>query len=234
MTRDGYFRYKRLADIAFSATILVALAPILAVVAVMVKLTSPGPILYRAHRVGQHGKEFSMLKFRTMVQNADKCGPEVTAGDDPRITKIGKLLRRSKLDEIPQFWNVLVGDMSVVGPRPNVPSLIAGYEGEARDILTVPQGITDFASLWFRMQEGLLEGSGDVMAEYEAKVAPIKIRLGCYYAHHGSLKTDWNLFIATFAAVFLRRDPMWAFPLSARAQVLELVDGTQEESLQAA
>ena len=227
MSREGYFRAKRLVDIVFSVAILVTLAPVLAIVALAVRLTSPGPVLYRARRVGQYGKLFAMLKFRTMVTNADKIGPLVTAGDDPRITKIGQILRKTKLDEIPQFWNVLCGDMSVVGPRPNVPELIENYRGDERIILQVPQGITDFSSLWFRMQEGLLEGTGDVMADYETKVAPIKIRLGCFYAQNGSLRTDMELFWATFAAVFFKSDPMWAFPPAAIMQTLEVAENEE-------
>ncbi len=212
MNREGYFLIKRLADIVVSATILLLLSPILALVALLVRLTSPGPALYRANRVGKNHRQFEMLKFRTMVTNADKLGPLVTAGNDPRITTIGKVLRVTKLDEIPQFYNVLRGDMSIVGPRPNVPSLIAEYSEEDRVILTVPQGITDYSSLWFRMQEGLLSGSQDVMADYETKVAPTKLRLGRYYASHGSLDADIKIFVATSFAVFFKINPLWCFP----------------------
>ncbi len=228
MTRSGYFALKRLADIVFSASVLIALAPVLAVVATLVRLTSSGPAIYRAQRVGQFGQVFAMFKFRTMVTNADQIGPLITAGDDPRITKIGRFLRRSKLDEIPQFWNVLMGQMSVVGPRPNVSSIVAGYDDEACEILSVPQGITDYASLWFRMQEGLLEGTGDVMADYETKVAPIKVRLARYYAHHGSLSADSKIFVATFLAVFFRLDPIWAFPLESRHKTLDVIEANTE------
>lgn len=212
MSRQGYFALKRVADIVLSAVVLVLFAPILLVVGLLVRATSPGPALYRAKRVGKGHREFSMLKFRTMVVNADKVGPVVTAGDDPRITRLGKVLRLTKLDEIPQFYNVLRGDMSIIGPRPNVPSLIAGYSPEDQVILSVPQGITDYASLWFRLQEELLDGSGDVMADYETRVAPTKLHLGRYYATHGSMIADAKIFVATFLAVFFKVNPTWCFP----------------------
>ncbi|MBL8060146.1 MAG: sugar transferase [Chthonomonas sp.] len=220
MSRVAYFRAKRLADIVVSATTLLLFSPVLLLVGIAVKVDSRGPALYRARRVGQYGEVFEMLKFRTMVCDAERLGPAVTAAGDPRITKLGALLRKTKLDEIPQFWNVLVGDMSIVGPRPNDPLLVADYTREEREILTVPHGITDFSSLWFRTQEDLHAGTEDVMADYRERVAPTKTRLGIFYAKNGSLKTDWNIFLATFLAVFFKKDPMWAFPKEAMTQTL--------------
>lgn len=232
--RRRYFAWKRAADLVLSSAVLMLLGPVMALTALVVKVSSPGPVLYRARRVGQYGQLFEMLKFRTMVVNADKIGPAVTAGDDPRITRVGAILRKTKLDELPQFINVLRGEMSVVGPRPNVAELIARYQGEDREILQVPQGITDWSSLWFRRQEALLSGTDDVMADYDKQVDPIKRRLGRYYAQNGSLRDDARIFVATFLAVFFKKDPAWAFPSEAAALTLEVVEGGQSERLLAA
>lgn len=216
MPRRVYRPLKRLADILFAAAVLVVLSPVLAVVALIIRLTSRGPVLYRAPRVGENGRDFMMLKFRTMVDRADQLGPSITAGDDPRITPIGRLLRRTKIDEIPQFWSVLIGDMSVVGPRPQLRSYTDRYDDEAKLLLSVPQGITDFSSLWFRRQEVLLEGTGDVEKDYDRLVAPTKIRLGLYYAEHATLWADFKIVIATAGAILLRIDPLWCFPRAIR------------------
>lgn len=215
MSRRAYFRSKRVADCFISAGILVLTLPVLLIAGALVRLTSKGPSIYRAKRVGQNGRTFAMLKFRTMTIGADRVGPAITAAGDPRITPLGKILRKTKIDELPQFWNVLVGDMSIVGPRPNDPRIVADYTAEEREVLNVPQGITDLASLWFRTQEDLHEGTEDVMRDYRVRVAPIKMRLGVYYASHGSLIIDGRIFIATFLTVFFKRDPIWAFPREA-------------------
>ncbi|MCC6687281.1 MAG: sugar transferase [Fimbriimonadaceae bacterium] len=215
MPRRAYFRSKRVADCFISSGILILTLPVLLIAGALVRLTSEGPSLYRAKRVGQNGRIFAMLKFRTMTIGADLAGPAITAAGDPRITPLGKILRKTKIDELPQFWNVLIGDMSVVGPRPNDPRIVADYTAEEREVLNVPQGITDFASLWFRSQENLHEGTADVMHDYRVRVAPIKMRLGVYYAKHGSLIIDGRIFVATFLTIFFKKDPTWAFPREA-------------------
>lgn len=216
----GYRIVKRLADVVFSAAILLLLLPVLLVVALAVRLNSPGPALYRADRVGKGGRRFRMLKFRTMVVNS--AGPAITAADDPRITSVGHFLRRSKLDEIPQFWNVLRGEMSVVGPRPNVARFTDHYTEEQKHLLEAEQGVTDFSSLWFRRQEAVLEGTQDAEADYEARVAPMKTLLGNYYVDHVSLENDVKIFVATLFAVGAKVDPLWCFPPALRNEARAL------------
>lgn len=214
--------FKRILDVAVSGAVLLLSSPILVVAAVAIRLTSRGPALYRAVRVGQGGRTFRMLKFRTMVVDADRVGPCVTAAGDPRITRVGGFLRKSKIDELPQLWNVLRGEMSLVGPRPNVPELAARYSEREQALLSVPQGITDYSSLWFRQVEQMLEGTGDVMADYERRVQPIKSALGLYYAEHARFKDDVKILWATFTAIVFKREPWWCFPPEARAMILEL------------
>ena len=139
---------KRLFDIAFAGLALLLLCPVLLAVALWVRLDSPGPVFFRQQRVGQGGRPFSIYKFRTMHTGAEAVGPQITVGQDARITRAGTWLRRSKLDELPQFLNVLRGDMSVVGPRPEVPRYVAHYPADLRDkVLSVRPGITDIASI---------------------------------------------------------------------------------------
>ena len=230
MTGVTPYRFiKRLADVLFSLGVLLLLSPIMVLAALAVRFTSKGPALYWAKRVGVKGRVFRMAKFRTMVINADSIGPTITAGDDPRITKVGKILRATKIDELPQFWNVLIGDMSVVGPRPNVEKFAAHYQGEAKRLLDVRQGVTDFASLWFRNQEELHSGSADPEADYEARVAPVKEKLGVYYVEHVTLANDAKILLATIGALLLKISPLWAFPreLVADLQSRSLRTGTE-------
>ena len=137
---------KRLFDIVASGTGLLLMGPLMLAVAVIIKLSSPGPALYAQVRVGHHGRPFRIYKFRSMVVNADRLGSSVTTGKDRRITPVGKLLRRTKFDELPQLWNVLRGDMSMVGPRPDVPEIVDTYTPELRRILEVRPGITSVAT----------------------------------------------------------------------------------------
>src|SRR5262249_54254296 len=147
---------KRVFDFCVAAIGLVALLPIMAVLAIAVKLTSPGEVVYRARRMGRFGQPFCMYKFRTMVTGADRIGPLVTAGDDPRITLLGRYLRHSKLDELPSLWNVLRGDMSLVGPRPENEVSVAQYTEAQRCVLKVRPGLTSLATLKYRNEEKLL------------------------------------------------------------------------------
>ncbi len=210
---------KRVLDIAFSLFVLVLTMPVLLIVAILVKTTSRGPVFYKASRVGELNRDFKMLKFRTMLDGSDRTGPSITASDDARITPLGHYLRLSKLDEIPQFWNVLIGDMSVVGPRPNVRQFVDAYTEEELQLLTVPQGITDLASLWFRVQEKQLTGSSDPEGDYIRFVAPTKVALGLFYSEQRSFTLDIKIIAATFGAVFLKVDPSWCFPEKSRQMV---------------
>ena len=165
--RAGEFG-KRLFDIIVSGMGLIILSPIYALLAFYIKRTYPGPVFYRGARVGQHGRNFKILKFSTMANCREgEDGPRITAKDDPRITPIGRWLRDTKLNEIPQLWNVLVGEMSLVGPRPEDPEIVATWpENERQTILSIRPGITSPASIFFRDEERLLE-SESVMEKYD-------------------------------------------------------------------
>ncbi len=193
---------KRLFDICFSAATLLALSPLLLAITAAVKLTSSGPVFYRGERVGMAGRKFRILKYRSMVVNADKIGGSSTPEDDPRITRVGKFLRRYKLDELPQFFNVLVGDMSIVGPRPQVAWAVELYSPEERALLTVRPGITDDASIKFRNEGEILRGAADPDKAYLEIIAPEKIRLGLEYVRNHSIFTDVRIIIRTVTSMF--------------------------------
>lgn len=199
-----YSFLKRAFDIFASACGLIVLSPILLVVAVIIKFTAPGPILYRASRVGMHNKPFTMYKFRSMVVNADTIGGPSTAGDDTRLTSIGKILRKYKLDELPTLGNVLLGDMSLVGPRPEVKMYIDMMTPKERDIiLSVRPGITDWASLWNFHEEEILHGASDPEKAYQEKIWPEKKRLQIKYVRERSLKTDVVILFKTLKKLIL-------------------------------
>ncbi|HWO41830.1 MAG TPA: sugar transferase [Candidatus Eisenbacteria bacterium] len=190
-------------DIVVAASGLLLLSPLLLAVAAAVKLSSPGPVLYRQQRVGRRFRRFDILKFRTMIADADKVGPLVTADDDPRITPVGRLLRKTKLDELPQLINVLKGDMSFVGPRPEVPRYVERFRADYEEILTVRPGITDLASLRYRDESALLARAEDPEAEYVSKILPEKIRLAKEYIRQSSLFFDLALIVKTLAKLFV-------------------------------
>jgi lipopolysaccharide/colanic/teichoic acid biosynthesis glycosyltransferase len=193
---------KRLFDIGASAAGLLVLSPLLLFLAAWIRMDSPGSVLYAAPRVGRGGRLFRMYKFRTMVANADCIGGSSTPDDDPRITGAGRWLRRYKLDELPQLLNVLNGTMSLVGPRPQVKWAVELYTPEQREVLTVPPGITDYASIHFPNEGELLRGSTDPDRDYMEKIHPEKMRLSLEYVRHRSLGTDLAVLARTFAAVF--------------------------------
>jgi lipopolysaccharide/colanic/teichoic acid biosynthesis glycosyltransferase len=176
---------------------LVIVAPLLALAALMVKLSSRGPVFYRGTRVGLNGTLFPMLKFRTMVVDAESLGGSATAADDPRITRFGKFLRRYKLDELPQFFNVLLGDMSLVGPRPEVQKYVNLYSPEEKEILTVRPGITDWASIWNSNEAAVLEGSRDPERTYEELIRPTKLALQILYVRDHSFFVDLKIMFHT-------------------------------------
>lgn len=155
-------------------------------------------IFYKSLRIGKHGKPFWMLKIRTMIPNADKVGGPSTSADDPRLTKFGRLLRKFKIDELPQFLNVLKGDMSIVGPRPDVPAVIAAMTNEEKEeILSVRPGVTDLASLWDSEEEEMLRGEPDPHKAYMEKIWPIKKLLQIWYIRNQSLWLDLKIILAT-------------------------------------
>ncbi|MEI8279404.1 MAG: sugar transferase [Bacteroidota bacterium] len=166
----------RLLDFVFALLGLIILSPILLTLSIWVKLSSKGPILYKQIRIGRNGKEFKLMKFRSMFMDADKRGLLITVGGrDPRITNVGYILRKYKLDELPQLWNVLIGEMSIVGPRPEVKRYVDLYTPEQRMILRVRPGITDFASIEYRNENELLENQIDPERYYIDHIMPAKI-----------------------------------------------------------
>ncbi len=194
---------KRLFDLFFVIPGLIVLAPFLLIIALVIKLKDGGNVLFKQVRVGKNGKHFDVLKFRTMVLNAEKLGNKVTTGDDPRITPVGRVLRKYKLDELPQLINVLKGEMSLVGPRPEVPEYVEFYPEETRNIvLSVPPGMTDKASIEFVNENDLLSGSEDPVSDYKNKVLPIKLKYYVEYVKERSLWLDFNLVIKTVIAIF--------------------------------
>jgi lipopolysaccharide/colanic/teichoic acid biosynthesis glycosyltransferase len=188
---------KRLYDLFFSCCGLVLLSPLLALVAAIIKIADGGNIFYRQVRVGLNGKPFRIYKFRTMVPEADQLGPSVTKDGDARITWIGRILRKSKLDELPQLWNVATGEMSLVGPRPEVPRYVQQYTAEQRKILQFKPGITDLASLCFRDEESLLRNTEGLDEFYVQQCIPRKLRLNREYAETASLVSDTWIILRT-------------------------------------
>lgn len=197
---------KRLFDLVFSALALVVLAPVLVVVAAWVAADSPGGVFFRQTRVGRNGKLFRIYKFRTMQALAEAAGPAITVGADERITRAGGWLRRTKIDELPQFINVLLGEMSVVGPRPEVPRYVAQYPQSVRDlVLSVRPGITDRASIEFRDESHLLGQSSNPEQTYVEQILPIKLRYATEYVQSQTLWGDLKLIANTVSAVWMRR-----------------------------
>ncbi len=177
------------------------LTPLFLVVAISIKLDDGGPVFFRQERVGQGGKHFRIWKFRTMVVNAEKIGRQITVGRDPRITRVGHWLRKYKLDELPQLFNVLSGDMTLVGPRPEVPRYVALYTPEQRAVLDLLPGITDPASVRYRHESELLAQSNDPERTYIEEIMPEKIRINLAYAEHASLLRDFWVILQTLGLV---------------------------------
>lgn len=198
---------KRLFDLIAASAALLILSPLLLGIALRVKLEDGGPVFYRGMRVGRYGKPFCICKFRTMVVNAEKLGGPSTADDDQRITRIGKVLRKYKLDELPQLINVLTGDMSFVGPRPEVQQYVDLYTEEEKAILTVRPGITDWATLWNPDEGAVLAGSADPERMYLEQIRPQKIKLQLSYVRNQGFWTDLMIILRTLAAIVFRVKP---------------------------
>lgn len=200
---------KRILDIMMSALGLVILSPILFVLAAWIKMDSPGPVFYRGVRAGRHGRPFRIYKFRSMVINADRIGGPSTPADDPRVTKPGRFIRRYKLDELPQLVNVLKGDMSFVGPRPEVMQYVALYSVDEQNILSVRPGITDWASIANPDEGALLAGAADPEKTYLEQIRPQKIRLQLKYVKNQSLLGDLKILLETFYVLLLGRRALY-------------------------
>jgi len=200
---------KRVFDLLVAATALLLTSPLLLIIAAWIKLDSSGPVFFCQERVGLRGRTFAIYKFRTMfVHSVANAGAQITVGADWRITPAGRFLRRYKLDELPQFFNVLKGEMSVVGPRPEVPRYVAFYPPETRDVvLSVRPGITDLASIEYRDENLLLGTADDPEAFYINVVLPAKLSYCTQYVQSRSLWMDFVIVGKTVAALLGRRDP---------------------------
>src|SRR6516165_3856219 len=199
-----YAQYgKRIGDVISSAVGLVFLFPLFALVALCIKSNSRGPIFFRQCRVGKNGRLFQIIKFRSMNESASTAHAGVTVSQDARVTGVGRILRRYKLDEIPQLWNVLLGDMSLVGPRPELPKFVVMYSDEQRLVLFVRPGITDPASLFYRREEEILSRSTDPEQTYLNQILPDKLARSVAYISTISFLGDTRIIWATITHSFL-------------------------------
>jgi len=192
---------KRCFDIAASLFGLIVFSPLLLGIAAWIKLDSPGPVFYRGRRAGRGGKPFGIFKFRSMVVDADKVGGPSTSGDDQRVTRSGRFIRRFKLDELSQLLDVLAGDMSLVGPRPEVVHKVERYSPEEKQILALRPGITDWASIWNCDEGGLLEGTPDADEAYEIFLRPTKLQLQLHYCRTRTFWGDIKIILYTVLKV---------------------------------
>jgi len=192
---------KHILDFVVASAGLVILSPLFALVALWIRLDSPGPVFHRGERVGQAGRQLRVFKFRTMVVNAARIGPGITAGDDPRVTRAGRFLRKTKLDELPQLINVVRGEMSLVGPRPEDPRYVALYTPEQQRVLSVRPGLTSPASVRYRDEASLLQGD-DWERVYRERVMPDKLSLELEYLQHANVWSDLRILARTLEAMF--------------------------------
>lgn len=193
---------KRIFDFICSTLGLIVLSPILIIIAIMIKKGSDGPVFFRQIRVGENGKDFEILKFRTMVVDAEKLGRQITVGNDSRITKIGAFLRKYKLDELPQLINVFKGDMSLVGPRPEVPRYVNLYTEQQRQVLDVKPGITDLASIRYKDENDLLGKAENPDDFYINTIMPDKLELNLEYIKKSNVFFDIYIILKTIIKCF--------------------------------
>lgn len=193
---------KRIFDIVFSFIGLILLLPLFLLAAVFIKIDSRGPILFKQQRVGRNFTPFAIYKFRTMKTDADGKGIQITVGGDKRVTRIGKILRKSKIDELPQLFNVLIGDMSVVGPRPEMPKYVEFYKSDYKNILSKRPGITDIASIAFRDEESVLKDKDNPESYYQFILLPKKIELAQKYIKQATFFSDLKIILMTFHRLF--------------------------------
>lgn len=198
---------KRLFDIIFALVGLIILSPVFLIIALAIKMESKGPVFYRGLRVGRSGRPFRIFKFRSMVQDADRLGVSSTSSADMRVTKCGRFIRKLKLDEFSQLINVLAGDMSIVGPRPEVQKFVDMYTDEEKIILRLRPGITDWASIRFHNEGEIIEASGieDADEAYVRLIRPEKLRLQLKYVHEHSLLTDIKIIVCTVLTIISTR-----------------------------
>lgn len=196
---------KRLFDFTASFFGLLFFAPLLVLVAIWVKLDSPGPVFYKPLRGGRNGNHFRIFKFRSMVVDADRVGGPTTAGDDPRVTRSGHFIRRFKLDELSQLINVVRGDMSLVGPRPEIVEKVERYTKEEMKTMELRPGITDWASIWNSDEGGILDGAVDADAVYEEVIRPIKMELQLYYHAKHTFLSDLKIIFSTVYCIVKKK-----------------------------
>ena len=193
---------KRAFDIVIAASGLIVLLPIMMVVAVLIKCDSQGPVFFKQKRMGKGFRHFLIYKFRTMKENSELTGRPITIGEDPRITRVGRFLRKTKIDELPQLINVLKGEMSLVGPRPELPRFVELFRREYAEILTVRPGITDLASLKYHDEAKLMGQFTNAEEEYVRRILPDKIRLAKEYICRSSIFFDFSLVLRTLLKLF--------------------------------
>lgn len=199
--KQGSLIVKRLFDVVVSALMLIIVSPVFLILAIAIKLDSPGPVFYRQERVTQYGKTFRIFKFRTMVSNADKIGTQVTVGNDRRITRVGKLIRKCRLDEVSQLIDIFRGTMTFVGTRPEVPKYVAAYTPEMMATLLLPAGVTSLASIMYKDEDQLLSGAEDVDKTYVEDVLPGKMRYNFKAIEDFSFWGDIKVMFMTVFAV---------------------------------
>lgn len=199
---------KRALDVTGSAIGLLLLSPLFAVIAICIRLDDPGPVFFCQQRVGRGGRLFRIYKFRSMVTDAERAGAALTIHADPRITRVGAFLRRTKIDELPQLINVLLGDMSMVGPRPEVPEFVRFYTpGERQTLLSMRPGITDYASILFRDESSLLDGICNPIEVYRREIMPAKFAQYERYSREISMLNDLRIIVATICLLATGRIP---------------------------
>lgn len=195
---------KRLFDLFFSLLGVITLLPLFLFISLWIQLDSSGPVFFRQERVGRFGKNFRIFKFRTMCLDAEAKGRQITVGEDPRITRSGRFLRKTKIDELPQLLNVIMGEMSLVGPRPEVPHYVALYPPEVRElVLSVPPGITDYASIEYKDENAVLGRAIDPDKAYIEEVMPVKLRYYQRYVAERSLWVDFMLIMKTLKVIVM-------------------------------
>ena len=196
-----YKFFKRLFDICASLFGIIILSPLFIVIAILIKATSKGPVIFKQERVGLNGKHFKIWKFRSMVVNAESKGLQITSNGDARITKVGGFIRKYKIDELAQLFNVLFGQMSFVGPRPEVPKYVAMYNDEQKKVLTVKPGITDLASIEYCDENSLIDASSDAEKTYIEEIMPAKLKLNLEYIEKAGFFYDIGLIFKTFGRI---------------------------------
>jgi len=204
-TNGLYGRYgKRVFDLVLSIPSFILLSPVFLIASVLIKIETPGTATFAQERIGRGGRPFKLYKFRTMVKDASKMGPPITPTNDPRITKVGKLLRKYKIDEMLQIANIIKGDMSVIGPRPEIEKYIKKFKDDYSKILKIKPGMTDYALIVFRNEEEILSKFNDVEEGYIQEVMPEKIKLYKKYMDEMSLLTDIKIFFKTIWEILKR------------------------------